>query len=157
MPEIRYTLSFRQRWLHLLLAALFGVLSALRASTHGIAEDFPLFVAPLFLLNFFLFSRFETRLTPQGITCRRYRTLRLDWSEITNVRERRLLGSRSLQLVLADGKVYNLAVPLDAMLQRDREFDTKLATLWNAWTGATGRGAYIPGPDAPEQWQTPPA
>ncbi|MET7304408.1 hypothetical protein [Embleya sp. NPDC005575] len=153
MSEIRFTLRFRQRWVYLLLPALFAALSVFEFAAGGSDGRYPLFLAPLFLLNFLLFSRFDTRVTPLGITWRRYGTRHLDWSEVAHVRERRLLGSRTIQLVLADGKVLNLAVPVDALFQRDREYDAKLATVWNAWAGATGRAPYLPGPDAPAHWR----
>ncbi|WP_406283160.1 hypothetical protein [Embleya sp. NBC_00896] len=153
MHEIRYTLSFRQRWQLLALAAAFGVVLVLEITLTGSRAVFLAVPMVAMLLNFFLFARFSTTLTPRGIAWRRYGTRSLAWDEIVHVRERRVLGTRQVQLLLGDGKVKNLAVPVSGWAQRDPEFDTKLATIWNAWVGATGNGPFMAIPPVAGPWQ----
>ncbi|MGC0420559.1 hypothetical protein [Embleya sp. AB8] len=154
MSEIRFTLSLGQRAMFLVIAASFVVLSGFEFAAGGDGPDgrYPLFLAFLFVLNFLVYSRVDTRITPQGITWRRYRAQHLDWSQVAHIRQRSLLGSRYIQVVRADGKVRSLSAPLDTLFQRDRDYDAKFATIRNAWAGATGRAPYLPGPNAPEHW-----
>jgi hypothetical protein len=153
MQEIRYTVTSRERAFYLVFAALVIGLGALYVSS-GIPVGFPLFVA-LYLVNLLVTMRHHTVLTPQGITWRRLGTQHLDWHDIATIRRRKVGGAVGVELRLTDGSVKNLAVPRSSRMLRDPQFDAKLATIWNAWAGATGRGPYIPGPAAPEEWWTP--
>ena len=144
MNEIVFSLSSRQRLLFLVaggVLALMGLTSVLSGGGGG----FQLILGVIFVGYYFWFARFGSTLTPQGIVVRGLSTQYVPWQQIARIDTYNVMGGRGVVLRLATGGNKRLRAPMSAPLQRDPDFDAKLATIQQWWQHYAGR-QQAPGP-----------
>lgn len=150
MHEIRMVLSLGQRMVPLVTGAVLTVFGVV-----GLAVDIPPvgFGTGLVFVGIGLYSaKFAAVLTPHGIIVKGLTTQRFAWGEIAAVEARSMLGGRHVRLTLVTGRKVRMRVPISAPLQRDPEFDAKVATIWHWWQAgiATARQWHPQAPVPPQ-------
>jgi hypothetical protein len=140
MNEINFTMSSRQRLPFAVAGGVFLV-AGLLAIAGGSGGGFQLLLGVVFTAYYFWFARFGATLTPQGVIVRGLTTQRIPWQQIAAVDTYRALGGTGVVLRMAGGGSKRLRAPVTAPLQRDPDFQAKVATFQQWWQHYAGQQA----------------
>jgi len=108
--------------------------------------------AVVLLIAFGVISLLQTRwgidLTPQALVMRGITRREIPWSEISGIESDSLLGTTMVRPHLVDGSRPRARAPLTGFLQRDPEFEAKLARIEEYWRehGGNANGSPAPPP-----------
>ncbi len=135
-PRVSYELSEAQRLYLVPVGILIGLSQLLNGN-----EVFAAILMALFVVAFFVQGQFGTDLSDEGIRVRNglRGSKSIAWNEIAEIEESRILGTRTVRAILADGSKVRFPAPVDAFFTRDSEFDSKLERVRREWRSAAAR------------------
>jgi len=87
-------------------------------------------------------ARFGVDLCHDGVVLRGVRRRVVPWNAVQAIEAKKYFGTRVVVLVV-DGRLRRLRAPFTGPLQRDRQFDDKLAALRSWWMNHRDPGAVL--------------
>jgi hypothetical protein len=140
---VRYRARFTQLpWFLLLLGLLNALLmpsDPLYRPTAGDRLDAAKPMLVLFVLVSVVYRWYGVTVREDGITRHAFGSHFHAWTEITDIGERRLLGTRSVRITLSDGQKKTLRFPSHTPLfAPDRDYEAKTSLINDTWRHARG-------------------
>ncbi len=137
MTELAYRLTSRQRLLYYIAGAVMFLTVGLQLTTGAP----PIFWGAVGLLwggVLVLMSTCGATIDGTGVHLRGLTRQTVPWEQIQDVEVSPVLGSQQVRLRLAGGGTKRLRAPITGPLQRDPEFDGKVATIRHWWQHYSG-------------------